>query len=269
MPLSEVLRRREIDGRPFDQGDLLAIAEPLLEGLSRVHEAGVLHRDIKPSNILVRRKDGRPVLIDFGAAKQTTALNSKSLAPVTEGYAAIEQVGDGKLGPWTDLYAFGAVLWRMVAGGQPPWRPPNPIKVETRLNARVRGSIDPLPMARELGAGRFSAAILDAIDLCLELAEANRVQDCGQLLRLLKAGGRVVRQPEVECGNGGPSANPGKLDQHNYSINWRDRPNAAVIAITLLAMILGRCSVVRNGPSPHSCRPTKRRSSSICWRERS
>ena len=57
MPLSELLRRREADGRPLDQGDLLAIAKPLLEDLTRVHEAGVLHRDIKPSNILIRRSD--------------------------------------------------------------------------------------------------------------------------------------------------------------------------------------------------------------------
>ena len=72
-----------------------------------MHAAGVLHRDIKPSNILVRRADGLPVLTDFGAAKQNAALHSKSLAPITEGYAAIEQVGDGELGPWTDLYAVG------------------------------------------------------------------------------------------------------------------------------------------------------------------
>ena len=90
LPLSELLRRREASGRPFDEADLLAVMVPLLEGLQRVHEAGMLHRDIKPSNILVRRSDERPVLIDFGAAKQMTAEHSKSLAPFTEGYAALE-----------------------------------------------------------------------------------------------------------------------------------------------------------------------------------
>ena len=191
LPLSGLLRRREAAGRPFAEADLLAVMVPLLEGLARVHEAGALHRDIKPSNILVRRADERPVLIDFGAAKQGAAERSKSMAPYTEGYAALEQVGEGELGPWTDLYAAGAVMWRMVAGGNPPWQPPNPVKVEKRANAVVRGAADPLPSARELGAGRFSAGVLEAIDRCLQLNEQERVRDCGELLGLLRGAGAV------------------------------------------------------------------------------
>ena len=202
LPLSELLRRREAAGRPFAEADMLAVMVPLLEGLARVHEAGALHRDIKPSNILVRRADERPVLIDFGAAKQGVAEHSKSMAPYTEGYAALEQVGEGKLGPWTDVYAAGAVMWRMAAGGNPPWAPPNPVKVEKRANAVVRGAADPLPSARELGAGRFSAGVLEAIDRCLQLNEQERVRDCGELLGLLRGAGaapaaEAVRQETV------------------------------------------------------------------------
>ena len=189
MPLSELLARREALGKPLDQADLMSIAEPLIESLSKVHKAGVLHRDIKPSNILIRREDGRPVLIDFGAAKQTVAQQTRSLAPYTEGYAAIEQLeaGEGRrLGPWTDLYGVGAVLWRMVAGGKPPWNPPNPKRVEARVIASARGRTDPLPTARKLGEGRFSRTVLDAVDSCLMLPESERIQDCGQLLRRLR-----------------------------------------------------------------------------------
>ena len=193
LPLSELLERREKDGNPFDETDLLMITEPLLEGLSRVHEAGVLHRDIKPSNILIRRKDSHPVLIDFGAAKRTVALQTKSFAPYTEGYAAIEQVGEGNLGTWTDLYGVGALMWRIVAGGKPPWTPPNPTKVESRLSAIARGRPDPMPSARAIGAGRFSESVLDAIDGCLVLPEAQRVQNCGQLLRQIR-----VRPPDAD-----------------------------------------------------------------------
>ena len=116
-PLSEVLRSREVQGHPFEEADLLGVAVPLAEGLAHVHSAGILHRDIKPANILIRRSDERPVLIDFGAAKQSFAEHTRSLAPYTEGYAALEQVGDGDVGTWTDLYGLGAVLWRIVAGG--------------------------------------------------------------------------------------------------------------------------------------------------------
>ena len=190
MPLSELLLRREASGRPFDEADLLQVMIPLLEGLARVHEAGMLHRDIKPSNILIRRSDERPVLIDFGAAKQGFAERSKSLAPHTEGYAAPEQVGAGKLGPWTDVYAAGAVMWRIAAGENPP-------KVENRAFAALRGEADPMPSARELGAGRFSPGVLNAIDRCLKLNEKERIRGCGELLRLLRGAGAetVGRQP--------------------------------------------------------------------------
>ena len=194
MPLSELLRARESSGRPFDEADLLAVMVPLLDGLREIHAAGVLHRDIKPSNILISREDERPILIDFGAAKHVVAGHSKSLAPYTEGYAALEQVGDGDLGTWTDMYAVGAAMWRMVAGGNPPWEPPNPIKVESRAGAALRGAADPLTPARELGAGRFSAGVLEAIDKCLGLKEVDRVQDSGALLSLLR---RKKSQPPV------------------------------------------------------------------------
>ena len=188
MPLSELLRRREASGRPFDEADLLQVMIPLLEGLARVHEARMLHRDIKPSNILIRRSDERPVLIDFGAAKQGFAERSKSLAPHTEGYAAPEQVGAGKLGPWTDVYAAGAVMWRTAAGENPP-------KVENRAFAALRGEADPMPSARELGAGRFSPGVLNAIDRCLKLNEKERIRGCGELLRLLRGAGAAGQEP--------------------------------------------------------------------------
>ena len=186
--LAELLAHREGEGRPFTASDLLAVMLPVLEGLARVHAAGVLHRDIKPSNILIRRRDGRPVLIDFGAAKQVTARFSKSQAPYTEGYAALEQVADvGKLGPWTDMYGAGAVMWRMVAGGNRPWEPPHPVRVEQRSHAVVAEADDPMPSASELGSGRFPPRMLEAIDRCLRLRETKRIQDAPELLGVLRA----------------------------------------------------------------------------------
>ena len=127
LPFSEFLRQREAAGQPFTEADLRAVIDPLLEGLEVVHRAGVLHRDIKPGNIFVRRPDditgrpAQPVLIDFGAAKQNyLSVHSRSQAPYTPGYAAYEQVSsEGEIGPWTDIYAVGALMWRMVAGGCP------------------------------------------------------------------------------------------------------------------------------------------------------
>ena len=194
LPLSEALRQREAAGKPFSESDLLAIGLPLARGLAHIHRAGVIHRDIKPANILVRKSDQQPVLIDFGAAKQAVAEHSRSLAPYTEGYAALEQVADGQLGPWTDLYGFGAVLWRMVAGGNPPWHPPNPVKAETRANARVREADDPLPTAKELGAGRFAEQVLETIDGCLQLRDTERIRESYRVVELLEGTSEERRQ---------------------------------------------------------------------------
>ena len=196
--LAQVLASREAEGVPFEEADLLAVMVPLLEGLDYVHSAWILHRDIKPSNILIRRRDERPVLIDFGAAKQLVANRSKSMAPYTEGYAALEQVANaGELGPWTDIYGVGAVMWRMVAGGPRPWEPPNPVSVESRSHAFVRGSSDPLPSASELGKSRFSTNVLELIDRCLTLSETERVQGCKELLGVLTTGSARAVEAET------------------------------------------------------------------------
>ena len=188
--LAELLASREAEGRPFTESDLLAVMTPVLEGLARVHAAGVLHRDIKPSNILIRRSDERPVLIDFGAAKQAAAKYTKSQAPYTEGYAALEQVADtGKLGPWTDMYGAGAVMWRIVAGGNRPWEPPHPVRVELRSHAVIDDTEDPMPPARDLGRARFAPQVLEAVDRCLRLRGTERIQGSRELLEALRARG--------------------------------------------------------------------------------
>ena len=206
LPLSGLLRQREAAGQPFTEYDLLAIAIPLAQGLAHIHRAGVIHRDIKPANILVRRADQQPVLIDFGAAKQAVAEHSRSLAPYTDGYAALEQVAAGQLGPWTDLYGYGAVLWRMVAGGNRPWDPPNPVKAEGRANARVRQADDPLPTAKELGAGRFAEQLLEAIDGCLQLRDTDRIRESDAVVQMLQGKGgehqqAATAEQEAEVGN--------------------------------------------------------------------
>ena len=162
-----------------------------------IHRTGLIHRDVKPANILIRKDSRRPVLIDFGAAKQSVAEHTRSLAPYTDGYAALEQVANGRIGPWTDIYGYGAVLWRIVAGGNPPWEPPNPAKVETRVSARLHGGADPLNSLRESSMDRFSPRIFDFIDQCMELNDTDRIQDCAQLARALGESIGSVSDDEV------------------------------------------------------------------------
>src|SRR6185503_18134605 len=99
---------------------LRGILGPILNGLEEVHTRNVLHRDIKPDNIILR--DGTvPVLIDFGAARQNlTSMTRSIMSVLTAGYAPIEQYATGgNQGPWTDLYALGAVAYRAISGQKP------------------------------------------------------------------------------------------------------------------------------------------------------
>src|SRR4029077_8984014 len=113
------LLREPSRGSPAD--DVRRLAEGLLSGLGAVHAQGFLHRDIKPSNVIIRR-DGVPILIDFGAARLAIGGRTQTLTSIlTPQYAPIEQYAmDGKQGPWSDIYSAAAVLHHAVAGEPAP-----------------------------------------------------------------------------------------------------------------------------------------------------
>ena len=118
LSLDEYLERQ---GGRLSESLAANILGPILDGLREVHDKGFLHRDIKPGNIYLTR-NGRPVLLDFGAARFAMGERSRSLSVVlTPGYAPFEQYHrKGVQGPWTDVYACGAVLLRMLTGEKPP-----------------------------------------------------------------------------------------------------------------------------------------------------
>ncbi len=96
------------------------IVMPVLDALREVHAVGILHRDISPDNIFIDNR-GRVVLLDFGAARQEMRDKSRSFSVILKaGYAPEEQYRTrGLQGPWTDIYAVAATLYRCIAGEIP------------------------------------------------------------------------------------------------------------------------------------------------------
>ena len=151
-------------GRRLPTDDVRRLADGLLSGLGAVHAQGFLHRDIKPANIIIRR-DGVPILVDFGAARQAMGSRTRSLTGMlTPQYAPIEQYAlDGKQGPWSDIYSAAAVLYHAIAGQAPP-------------DAAARVGKDPYRPLAETEGDRFAPAFLAAIDRAMAFAPADRPQ---------------------------------------------------------------------------------------------
>lgn len=187
------------------QDELDALAGPLLDALSFVHAQGLLHRDIAPDNILVRT-DGTPCLIDFGASRQAIAQRSQVMSAIVKtGYSPPEQyTTDGRSqGPWSDIYAMGATLYRALAGNAP-----------AEATARTIGDTV-VPLAAtvpQLMIEGYRPEFLAAIDQAIALLPRNRPQSVADWKTALFAEPRV----SVESANvpgepaGNSNAEPGR-----------------------------------------------------------
>ncbi|MBV8227731.1 MAG: protein kinase, partial [Verrucomicrobia bacterium] len=164
-------------GRAPAEAELRGILWPLLSGLERVHQAGFLHRDIKPENIYLTAS-GQPILLDFGSARQAIGSRSHMLtAVITAGYAPFEQYHEaGRQGPWTDIYALGAVMYRAITGQRPP-----------EAAARMMGT-DPYRSLAETQTGRYSATFLKGLDRALRVKASERPQSVAEWRALLGEG---------------------------------------------------------------------------------
>ncbi|MFN2643427.1 MAG: serine/threonine-protein kinase [Burkholderiales bacterium] len=165
---SEIRSRRELP----DEVWVRSTFAQLLNGLREVHSNKLLHLDIKPSNVYLRN-DGSPILLDFGASRQTLSSEGVKLPPTyTLGFAAPEQYARrAELGPWTDIYSVGATVYACLAGSAPQ-------------PAHKRLTEDELVPARRAFAERYSELLLEIVDWCLRLDHLKRPQS---VLALQKA----------------------------------------------------------------------------------
>jgi hypothetical protein len=183
--------RRAMARTPHERW-LRSLVDPLLGALDVMHREGVYHRDIAPDNIILA-DGGVPVLLDFGAARHVISDRTQSLTAILKpSYAPIEQYAEMtqfRQGPWTDLYALGAVLHFVLEG-----TPPSPSTARAVQD-------DSVPLAQRSFPG-VSRRFLAAIDWTLAMRPQERPQNVEALRAALD--GRL--EPPVPSGRRGLAA---------------------------------------------------------------
>ncbi|MBL8340971.1 MAG: DUF4384 domain-containing protein [Rubrivivax sp.] len=166
--LKDTLRQmQQANGGPPDETWLRTLLSPLCEALRVIHVEQCYHRDIAPDNVMMLAGSGRPLLLDFGAARRVIGDMTQALTVILKpGYAPIEQYAEipgMRQGPWTDVYALAAVVYYAITGRTPP----------VSVGRMVNDNYQPLAQVAE---GRYSRDFLEAVDRALVVRPENRTQ---------------------------------------------------------------------------------------------
>ncbi len=176
-------------GSAPDEEWLMGLLAPLTEALNVIHRENWYHRDIAPDNIMLLSGSGRPMLLDFGAARKVIEGMTQALTVILKpGYAPVEQyaeVPDMAQGPWTDIYALCAVVYYAIRGKTPP----------PSVGRIMSDNMVPLATISE---GRYSERFVSAIEAGLRVRPQERpacIDDFRELLGLGPVSGDEATRP--------------------------------------------------------------------------
>lgn len=210
MSLKEYLETR---GGKISPGNAMRILQPVMEALEQVHALNLLHRDISPDNIYITAK-GESRLLDFGAARFAAGDNNKSVSVILKhGYAPEEQYSShGNQGPWTDVYAMGATLYRCVTGVLPP-----------DAIERVHG--DTLKTPTELGI-QLPDCMEKALMKALALKTEDRFADMKTFLSALK--GETLAPQRMRARGAEQNAEPRGANKRPRGVQRNEEPQKGI-----------------------------------------
>jgi len=184
--LQDHIARLHAKGSRVNETALRQLFNGVCAGVREVHANKLLHLDLKPANIYLR-SDGSPLLLDFGAARQTINIDAPMLAPMyTPGFAAPELYSKAAaLGPWTDIYSIGAAMYACMTRTMPQ-------PVEARKNEdRSEEQLAKL-------AGSYSPELVDMVRACLALDPLVRPQSVFAMQKVLQAAPTIAQRADEE-----------------------------------------------------------------------
>ena len=202
------------------EAEVVGYIRQVAEALKYVHSLNRLHLDIKPGNIMLN-KDGKAVLIDFGASKHyddETGENTSTLLGInTKGYAPVEQVNQSfkSFSPATDIYALGATLYKLLTGITPP--------PSTLLHSE-EATLDPLP-------SYVSTSTRQAVEAAMQLLRKNRPQSVKEWLAIF------IDEEETNVEIDVPEPEPGPRPEPIKQLKWIA---AGVVAVILVSIVIWR-----------------------------
>ena len=161
----------------FRESTIRSLFDEVLRGLRVVHQHKMLHLDIKPANVFIT-DDNKAVMIDFGAAREVLTKEGNFTRPMyTPGFAAPEMYRrDSTMGPWTDIYAIGACIYACMHGYPP-------------VEAPQRKDKDKLETALQRFRGVYSDNLIELVEWCMALNQADRPQSVFELQKELSREG--------------------------------------------------------------------------------
>ena len=217
--LKEYLQRHNT----MNEEEILSVMMPILEGTKYVHSIGFLHRDIAPDNIYLT-KNGMPILIDFGAARDAIAEKSKNISSIVkEGYSSPEQYTvNNKQNASSDIYALGSVFYRMITGKVPPNAP-------HRQTALLNDELDPMGDLPVQYKSKYSQKLLHAVTKSMNIRAADRFASVSQFQNALTGTSIVDSHPS-------PTLKQGKNKTNED--NKKSDKNVSLIAFVIVIFIL-------------------------------
>lgn len=214
----------------------------LLGAIKTIHDEGYLHRDISLDNIQIQ-DNGLPVLLDFGSARRSIgSVSDETETMLRPGYAPIEQYTDdneSEQGPWTDIYALGAVLHTLIVGSPPP----------VSVVRSIQDGYQPLAQRHLPG---YSPSLLQAVDKALALKMEDRPQT-------IDAFAALIEMPVAGLDEVLNVKQPGTMlvpveeaEEKTRALDWRRYKVPGMVAAGVLVGLLAGSQLFRHSAPPEA-----------------